>query len=227
MNALSKREKGMKLGNTVQIFAASLMIFLSGCSTVQNIETAAEAQAAAGSADRSIVYGRVRWIENGQEPNLESENFLGERIQRVTPRLKRAEDNSTVIVELDNAGHFVWSLQAGTYIIDMLSVTVPGYEAGFFVPKVAFQVPENGSSYYIGTLRADAVVDADFWGTDGSAKFSVVDEMRSENAYARKKLGSSFSTGRKSLMVQNDKLPESFDTTEEFRIITLILSAPW
>ena len=202
-------------------------VFLSGCLAVENIETPAEVVAASSSADSSIVYGRVKWVENGNEIGLEHKDMFGQRLQRVVPRLKRAEDNSTVTVELDNAGHFVWSLQKGTYIIDKLQVNIPGYGSGYFVPKVAFKVPDNGKSYYIGTLRADAVVDADFWGTDGVAKFSIEDSKRSEDAYAQRKLGNNFSAAQKSLMVQNENLPDSFDTTTEFNIIMTILGAPW
>lgn len=208
-------------------FATAALLGLSGCLAVENIDTQTAAQTASASADRSIVYGRLKWVENGQEPDLEGDDMFGQRVQRVVPRLKRAEDNTTVTVELDNAGHFVWSLQEGTYIIDKMQLSIPGYGSGFFVPKVAFTVPENGKSYYIGTLRADAMVDANFWGTDGAARFSIEDEMRSENAYVRRKLGNSFATGQKSLMVQNEKLPDSFDTTEEFKVLMLILGAPW
>lgn len=217
----------MQRRKIMQGLVSGAVFLLSACLAVENIETPAEAKAASSSADRSIVYGRVKWVENGKETGLDHKDMFGQRVQRVVPRLKRAEDNSTVTVELDNAGHFVWSLQKGTYIIDKLQVNIPGYGSGFFVPKVAFAVPDNGKSYYIGTLRTDAVVDADFWGTDGAARFSIEDSQSSEDAYVRRKLGGSFRADQKSLMVQNENLPDSFDTTAEFNMIMLILGAPW
>lgn len=197
---------------------------LSGCTEVQSIETTEELQNAAMSDETSIVFGRVKWIENGEELDLKGSNFFG---KPVVPRLRRVEDNSIVTVELDNAGHFAWSLSKGTYIIDKIQRSSPKFGSAFLIPKVAFRVPENGRNYYIGTLQANAVAESSFWGVEGNAKFSIADEMRSEYAYLRQKLGSSVSDIQRSLMVQDENLPDTFDTTAEFSILTAILGAPW
>ena len=99
---------------------AILLLFLAACSTtVGNIDDAAEwAKAAATTTttertDRSIVFGRARWIENGEEKEIGNNYFkMGLR-----PDLVRMEGKQRIQASVDKGGHFVWSLEPGTYLM--------------------------------------------------------------------------------------------------------------
>lgn len=201
--------------------AATAGIALSGCETADHIDTTAEMATATTSSDTSIVFGRVRWIENGQERQMD-QSMMGWSIQ---PRLRRLEDGTMIHGKVDPGGRFRWSLPPGTYVMDRINYRDPMTGQYFIVPQVGFSVPRGGAIFYAGTLRAQADVERGFFGVDGATQFSVQDEFSAELHAFKAEVGSIPGTVEESLMVQDDTLPVSLDSTAESQLALTILGA--
>lgn len=193
---------------------------LAGCETVETAETAGELATVQQRADRSIVGGRFRWIENGEERQIDQSMFGWS----ISPRIKRLEDQQIMNAEIDAGGHFLWSLPSGTYMVDRINYRDPMTGNYFVAPKFAFKVPANGNNYYVGTMRIDSDTSRDFLGTlDGTVRYSVEDSYGQELAYVRSKLGTDLGKVEKSLMIHDPRLPASIDTTAEAQIALTLL----
>lgn len=204
----------------VLMLAAGGIAMLAGCETIETAETAEALSSAQQNSNQSIAFGRLRWIENGAERQIDQSMFGWS----IAPRLKRLEDRKIMNAQIDAGGHFIWSLPPGTYMIDRINYRDPMTGNYFLAPKFAFKVPATGRSYYAGTMRVDAVSSRDFLGTlDADVRYSVEDNLSQETAYLRRKLGSNLGTVEKSLMVHDARLPQSIDTTSEAQIALTIL----
>lgn len=203
-------------------FTAGGVALLAGCETVETAQTPDALASAQQEPDRSTVIGRLQWIENGKEREIE-QSMLG---WSISPRLKRLEDRRIMHATIDPGGHFLWSLPAGTYMIDRLNYRDPWTGNYFVAPKFAFKVPRAGRSYYVGTLRIDAASRRGFLGAlDGEVNYSVLDNYAKEMAYLRRNLGTDTGRVEKSLMVWDDRLPQSVDTTTQAQLALTLLGA--
>ena len=117
------------------------------------------------------------------------------------PRLRRLGDGAVMNTEIDPGGHFVWSLPAGAYRIDRINYRDPWSGNYFVSPGVTFRAPENGRTYYVGTLRVEARTERGFLGTmGGAARFTVENRLAEEQAYLRGKLGTDIASVETALM---------------------------
>ena len=83
----------------------------------------------------------------------------------VTPHLIKIEDKTRIIGQVSDGGQFVWSLKPGKYFIYKMHYRDSWSGNYFVIPKVAFEVPKKGNSYYIGTLKCEFEPKRDFLGT--------------------------------------------------------------
>ena len=173
------------------------LALLAGCETAETADTPEALAAARQRTDRATVFGRLRWIENGEERRIEQSMFGWS----VTPRLRRLGDGAVMNTEIDPGGHFVWSLPAGAYRIDRINYRDPWSGNYFVSPGVTFRAPENGRTYYVGTLRVEARTERGFLGTmGGAARFTVENRLAEEQAYLRGKLGTDIASVETALM---------------------------
>ena len=90
---------------------AIILLFLATCSTTTgNIDDTTEWETAAQQADRSVVFGRIRWIENGEEIKIGQGDFVKMSLR---PDLVCMEDKQRIQGSVDAEGHFAWSLKPG------------------------------------------------------------------------------------------------------------------
>jgi hypothetical protein len=205
---------------------AIVPFFLSGCySTAKNLQSTRDFAQARAEDSNSIVFGRIKWIESGDEKKIGKGIFAW----WVKPNLIEIEKQSRIIGEIDEGGNFVWSLKKGIYLID--KIEYHDYWSGnyFINPHVAFIVPKNGKTYYLGTLVAQYERERDFFGSiTGQTIFSVIDEESKDCVRYQKKFNIKSNEFEKSLMFYDPRLPKSLETKENFNmalsIINLILS---
>ncbi len=81
------------------VFGLTLAL-LSGCESTSNIADQGAWQKAQASVDASIVFGRIIWIENGEEKHNGSSVFEWS----IAPRLLRLDDRTTINGEFDSDG---------------------------------------------------------------------------------------------------------------------------
>ena len=193
-----------------------------GCAApVQNIKENGGWEQALASGNSSVVFGRIKWIEDGSE----KKSGKGLLDFWISPTLLRIEDRSETHAELDEDGTFVWALEPGTYVINRINYRDTWSGNYFMVPKVAFRVPEKGRVYYVGTLRADFSSERDLiGGLSGRVRVTIEDHGRRDRAAILQHPGIA-NDFEKSLMVQDERLPRTIDTTEEFNVAVKVLNA--
>ncbi len=193
----------------------------AGCSaTAKNIEAGPETVAAVAS--EALVFGRVEWIEAGEAKEFGDGMFS----RQMNPNLVRMQDKTRITGAVSKTGTFAWSLAPGTYMINKIRYRDPWSGEYFVVPKAAFDVPDSGGIYYVGTLRADFEGKRDIiGGLGGDVVFSVRDDFDTAWARMGEELGAERDEAEKSLMVQDERLPRTIDTTEGFNLAMSILNA--
>jgi hypothetical protein len=168
----------------------------------------------------SIVVGRIEWREKGESRKIEK----GLMAFWISPQLLRLEDRVRMSGEVDEDGRFIWQLEPGTYVVNRINYRDPWSGNYYFVPKVGFRVDKPEAAYYIGTLRADFDIERDLiGGVSGVARFVVVDEFDETAGRYSMEFGSLEVS--KSLMVRDERLPVTIDTTPEFNMAIQILNA--
>jgi len=210
-----------------QLFQGLIILFLvnaiSSCvAPTQNIKERGGWKQAISSGNTSIVFGRIQWLEHGNEKKIGRGVFDFS----VTPNLLRMDDRTRTYGEVDENGEFVWPLEPGIYVINKIAYRDPWSGNYFIVPQVAFRVPDKGKIYYIGTLKADFASKRDFiGGLSGHVKVMIEDQDKGDYAAVAKKLDIMPKHIEKSLMVHEQGLPRTIDTTVEFNAALRILNA--
>ncbi len=197
-----------------------LPVVLAGCfSTAENM---LDAGASSGAAGESLVYGRVPWIQGGKETSFEG----GMLSPQLNPHLLRMSDRSRIVGDVDSKGYFLWSLEPGVYVVNKIRYRDPWSGEYFVVPKMAFRLPEAGRTFYVGTLRAEFAGKRDILGgLGGQVRFSVVDEMAAASVALQARSGEDAKGGVRALMVHEEALPGTIDTTAEFNAAMAVLNA--
>ena len=194
---------------------------LIGCATTaKNIKTAEKLSEV--EMESSIIYGQIKWLEHGEEKKI-GKKFMG---MSVTPHLIKIEDKTRIIGEVSDGGQFVWSLKPGKYFIYKMHYRDSWSGNYFVIPKVAFDVPKNGNSYYIGTLKCEFEPKRDFLGTvSGGVVFSILDEDDIYFSNFQEKFSIMPKEIEKSLMIHDSRLPQAIETTKEFNLAVSIINA--
>ncbi len=207
----------------VRLIILFLVGAISACvAPIKNVKERSELVQAVTSGNKSVVFGRIQWLENGEEKKIGNGTFEFS----ISPILLRMEDRSKTNAEVDENGEFVWILDPGTYVINRINYRDPWSGKYFMVPQVALHVPEKGKIYYIGTLKSDFASKRDFiGGQSGQFKLMIVDQSEGSYAAFAKKSEIIQTNIEKSLMVHEQNLPRTIDTTTEFNITLRILNA--
>lgn len=198
-----------------------LILFLAGCiATASNMQTADDLEHIERGS--SVVFGKVEWLENGEIKNIGGGVFS----MSVKPHLIRMEDKSRIMGEVSDDGKFVWSLTPGTYLIHKMAYWDTWSGNYFVVPKVAFSVPEEGKTFYIGALKAEFEPKRDLiGGLSGKVKFTIQDESVQDIADFTENYSLPSNEINKNLMIHDARLPKSIETTHEFNIAMSIINA--
>lgn len=198
-----------------------ISIALVGCGTpTKNIESRSELEQLKGN--QSIVFGRIQWLENGEEKKIGK----GLMDMKLVPHFVRMEDNSRIIGDVNEKGYFTWSLSSGKYYIHKMLYRDPWTGNYFVVPKVVFNIPDDGKNYYLGTLKCEYSPKRDFLGgLSGEVLFTIHDESDQAYSDAHSKFGITSEEIENSFMVHNLRLPRSIETTDEYNLAVSIINA--
>ena len=200
-----------------------MLLSSTACVTsTPNLKGQTSPTAALASSDKSIVFGRIQWLEHGKEKEIGKGLFAFS----VTPHLLRLEDKAKLKSDVDAHGEFVWTLTPGIYVVSKIAYRDPWSGNYFMVPQVAFRVPEKGKVYYIGTLKVDFASERDLiGGLSGQVSVQILDDAAKSYDTAAEDLRIRPALIEKSLMVHASGLPKTIDTTEEFNLTAHILNA--
>lgn len=190
----------------------------------QNINEHNKWEQELSSGNKSLVFGRIQWIEHGKETKIGKGLFAFS----ISPTIFRMEDKSKTRGSVDENGAFVWALEPGLYVINTIDYHYFWSEHGdhSIVPKVAFRVPVKGKIYYIGTLRVDFASKHNVFSGDlyGQMKVTIEDQGQRDNPAIAENQGLMPKDVEKSLMVHDVDLPYAIDTTEQLNKTQRILN---
>jgi len=108
----------------------------------------------------ALVYGRLRWIQNGEE-RTEYKHSFG---WNIWPKFLRLDDMTYGSLNVDVDGTFTWKLPRGVYIFHQIHWFDSWDGPHRFAPKVAFLVPEYANTHCLGTLVIDLQAKRDIIG---------------------------------------------------------------
>lgn len=213
---ISKRSKVLSC-----FWLVVLELAVGGCATTEsNIETEADIRQL--EEDQSVVFGRIVWLENGEEKKIGAGVFT----MSLAPHLLRLEDKARVIGEVNEGGRFAWSLKPGTYLINKIAYRDPWSGNYFVTPKVAFAVPETGKTYYVGVLECRFEPKRDLiGGLSGLVVCKTLDESDQDVTYFQDKFAMASGSIEESIMIHDMRLPGTVDTTAEFNLALSIINA--
>ncbi len=203
--------------------SALLVLFLSGCvpTAEPNIKSASELSKIA-EKDSLIVFGKIEWIENGEKKIFKEDGLMGTWIK---PNLMNMEDETKIQCDIGEKGEFVWSLPPGKYLMHKIHYRDSWSGSYFIVPKVAFNVPKKGQVYYLGTLKSESQTKRDLiGGLSGRTKFTVQDNYNQDVRSFKKKFGTSSKKIKKSLMIHDQRLPLTPETTAGYNTAMNLLN---
>jgi hypothetical protein len=118
---------------------------------IGTIQTSPTSLTAAELNDDIVVFGRIRWINNGEERS----NYRNNYGWNIWPLYFRVEDKVDGVLGVSDTGYFAWQIPRGTYIL---------YHARWFddisgqrrLPlRLTFRGLEAAKAYCIGTLTFD------------------------------------------------------------------------
>jgi hypothetical protein len=209
--------------NTIKSISICIsLLFLSGCfTTVKNVNNKDSFNAVIESEGKSLVIGKILWLENGKERKGDGGLFSS----YITPQLLRLENRQKIMAELDENGNFAWLLEPGFYVINRLNYRDVWSGNYFFVTQSAFMIKENSKFYYVGTLKMNFMPKRDLiGGLSGVASFEIMDEGESGYTATALRFGLEPDVIEKSLMVHDKRLPLKYNTTVEFNAAISLLN---
>jgi hypothetical protein len=116
--------------------------------SVRRIETAPSETTAVSLGDSALVYGRIRWIENGVE-RTEYKHSYG---WNIWPQFLRIDDMISGGLSVEADGSFTWKMPRGRYLFHQIYWMDSWDGQHRLTPKVAFQIPVDANAYCLGTL---------------------------------------------------------------------------
>jgi hypothetical protein len=199
------------------IVCLSLAIFLVGCggvfAPVRRIETAPLETTAVSLGDSALVYGRIRWIENGEE-RTEYKHSYG---WNIWPQFLRIDDMESGALSVEADGSFAWKMPRGTYLFHQIYWFDSWDGQHRLTPKVAFQIPVDANAYCLGTLVISVQGKRDIIGGLWlkGVKVKIEDDCEDRDRQFRTRYRDQDLSIAKSLMIFDPRMPKRPEQLEE------------
>ena len=159
---------------------AFLAFLLSSCASVEtNIESSEQLSQAAESADGTLVFGKVRWIYNGEELDV----GVGLSSNVVELQMYPMGSDKRIIGRIGEGGRFAWTMSPGHYHVPAANFVSPMFSSrGNFVgyTYLEFDVPDVDDPVYLGTLMLETEYTRHLFTWDATLKASIVDDCEAD-----------------------------------------------
>ena len=148
----------------LSVIAVGLITMLVGCTSImesdRQVKTAPVDTTVSSLENEVLVYGRIRWIQNGEERMVYKSSFGW----NIWPKYLRMDDMKDGSLSIEADGTFTWKLARGTYLFHQIHWFDSWDGPHRFTPKVAFKIPDGANAWCIGTLVIDLKGKRDFIG---------------------------------------------------------------
>lgn len=174
--------------------------------------TSAQGLTSAELRNEAVVFGRIRWINNGEE-RTDYRNDYG---WNIWPLYFHVEDKKHGTLSVTETGYFAWQLPAGTYIL---------YQAKWFdaisgqrrLPlRLTFKAAETGKAYCIGTLTFDIHSKRDAFGliTIISWQYHIDGTCDQEREWFQKRYSKLNIPIENSRLIHDNRIPDNITALE-------------
>jgi hypothetical protein len=177
------------------------------------------------SGEEVLVFGRIRWIQNGEEiERLASMDDIFTTRLKIALQIIRIEDKKTGILNIEKDGRFFAFLPSGNYIIHRID-WADFWGRNWLVPKVAFGVEESQKCYYLGTLAVNVKTRRAIFGQPILKGFVV--KIDDEEDEAMQNFDKRYSNLEwrvvKALMIHDLRIPRMIKLENQKRIFDVLL----
>jgi hypothetical protein len=223
---ITKGSVSLNLANTF-FLALFLVVPLGGCASLMapiDLQATAPPGITAVSLDENaLVFGRIRWRENGIEREVYKSGGLGWNLY---PLVLNVADKQTRRFAVKSDGRFYWVLPKGRYMLYRLNWFDPVDGWHRVEPKVAFQAEGNPGAYYLGVLIVEIAAKRDFLGGlwIKGVSVSVNDETEQDAPAFRGRYADPDLTLAKALMLHDPRLPEDPRLERKARLAEIMRS---
>jgi hypothetical protein len=180
---------------------------------VRRIETAPLDTTATSLGDSALVYGRIRWIENGEE----RKNYRNSYGWNIWPQFLRIDDMESGALSVEADGSFAWEIQPGAYLFHQIYWFDSWDGQHRLTPKVAFQIPDDANAYCLGTLvisiQGKRDIIGGFWLK--GVKIKIEDDCAHMDSQFRTRYRDQDLKLAKSLMIFDPNMPKRPERLEE------------
>jgi hypothetical protein len=107
-----------------------------------------------------LAFGRLRWIDNGQE----RQDYRSGWGWNVWLRYFRESSSDMGLFVVEKDGQFTWRIPQGSYVYYQVGWRDPAIGLQYLVPKVRFNVRTNANAVCLGTLIIDITTKRDLFG---------------------------------------------------------------
>lgn len=171
-----------------------------------------------------LVFGRLRWIDNGEERH----DYRSGWGWNVWLRYFRDDGSNTGLFVVEKDGQFTWRIPKGSYTYYQVGWREPVNGLQYLAPKVRFEARKDFHALCLGTLLVEITTKRDLVGSHWlrSAQIQVDDDCdrltdRFRSLYKDKDI-----VVGKSLMQFDEKLrlPKSFETRNSLTGVLRVLN---
>ena len=160
-----------------------------------------------------LVFGRVRWIQNGEERN----DYRSAYGWNIWPEYYRLDDGRNGTLAVAEDGTFAWQLPTGTYLAYQLR-WFDTWDGPHRLPlRMAFRVPEAKHAYCVGTIIAKLEAKRDLIGGLWIKDWDLVldDTCETDRQWFASRYADLTIPAKKSLLVYEPAIPESIEALEK------------
>ena len=170
-----------------------------------------------------LVFGRIRWIQNGEE-RTDYKSGYG---WNIWPQYYRVEDKQHGTLAVTEDGTFTWQLPKGTYFAYQLK-WFDSWDGWHRLPlRLAFQIPDAHHAYCIGTLNIKLQAKRDLIGGLWIKDWNLVldDSCDEDQLWFTARYTNVTLPLEKSLPVYDSDIPDTVEALEKRDDIADILRA--
>ena len=185
-----------------------IFLLLSGCASTMDGTNPSEQFTVESLGGKTLVYGHIRMLENGEERYKDSPSTY----ESISPRYLRLEDMEQGTLTVTSDGSFFWVLPTGTYMLHQIHWFDNWDGPHRIDPSLAFYVPPGTNALCAGSLTIDIMGKRDFIGGLWIKGRTIKVEDHCDMLYD-KKINASLDKN-KLLMVYNKGLPARPESLE-------------
>jgi len=186
----------------------AVALLLSACASTTDTTKPLERFTIDSLGDKTLVYGHIRMLENGEERYRDSPSTYAS----ISPRYLRLEDMEQGALTIEPDGRFFWVLPGGTYMLHQVNWFDNWDGPHRIDPRLAFYVPTAINALCIGSLTIDIQGKRDFIGGLWIKGRSIKVEDHCDTLYGEN-INASLDKN-KLLMVHNQGLPARPESLE-------------